>query len=255
MLLNGVAGIIPSMKDSKMRLDKFLTMNGFASRRDGRKFLKANELSVNGVVIKDPETKIYPEKDRLILNGEELSEPNYVYYALNKPKNVISTTADELGREDVTSFIDTPRMIYPIGRLDKDTTGLILLTDDGELTHQLTHPRYHVPKTYLLTIEGDVTEEQLETFRTGVPLKDGKTLPAEVSLIPQKNEQTILQMTIHEGRNRQIRRMCEKVGIELIDLQRVSFGPISLEDLPEGEYRELREEEIKNVTRLYKCLG
>lgn len=240
------------MSEKKVRLDKFLALNGFSPRRSARKFLKEHEFRINGVEIRDPDTKFDLEKDVLLLDGEEIQESRYVYYALHKAKNVISTTSDELGREDVTSSIATPRKIYPIGRLDKETTGLILLTDDGELTHQLTHPRFHVEKVYLLTIEGSVNNEQIENLRDGVKLKDGKTLPAKVEVVSAENGKTILQMGITEGRNRQIRRMCLNVGIELLDLQRIAFGPVTLGTLTEGQYRELTTEEITSLQELVR---
>ena len=241
------------MKEKNVvRLDKFLANSGFSSRRSVRKFLKENVLTVNGVEVRDPEMKVAPEKDSLVLNGEEIREERFVYYVLNKPKNVISTTSDELGREDVTAFIETGRTIYPIGRLDKDTAGLILLTDDGELTHQLTHPRYHVEKVYRLTIDGTVSDEQLETLRTGVALKDGKTLPAKVKVISSDKGQTMLELGIIEGRNRQIRRMCWKLEINLLELKRIAFGPINLGELTEGEYRELGEKEIEALREIVK---
>jgi pseudouridine synthase len=214
--------------------------------------LKENALTINGTNVTTPETKIDPSIDTITLNGEARTEGLFVYYLLHKPKNVISTTSDELGREDVTSLIQTNREIFPVGRLDKDTTGIILLTDDGELAHQLTHPRYHVPKTYHLTIKGNVTDEQLQTLRTGVELNDGKTLSAEVGLLSSENEQTMLEMTIIEGRNRQIRRMCGVVGINLVELHRVSFGSITLSDMTEKDYRELTADEIEILREMVK---
>jgi 23S rRNA pseudouridine2605 synthase len=237
-----------------IRLDKFLTTSGLASRRGSRKFLKENELLVNGMIVTDPTVKIDTENDVLQLNGKNLDEKRFVYFALHKPLNVISTTSDELGREDVTSLIETGRTIFPVGRLDKDTTGIILLTDDGELTHQLTHPRYHVPKVYRLTIDGTVTKEQLNTLQHGVELNDGKTLPAIAKVIAEEKGKTVLELTIREGRNRQVRRMCGVVGIKLEALERIAFGPVLLGDLKEKEYRELTDEEVaalKHATRTH----
>lgn len=237
-------------KNSSIRVDKYLSETGLSSRRNARRFLKENALTINGTNVTTPETKIDPAIDTITLNGEARTEGLFVYYLLHKPKNVISTTSDELGREDVTSNIQTTRAIYPVGRLDKDTTGIILLTDDGELTHQLTHPKYHVPKVYRLTIAGMVSKDQLETLRDGVDLNDGKTLPAEVSVVTASKDETVLKLTIHEGRNRQVRRMCLVTGIKLINLARVKFGPVELGDLPEGEHRELTGEEVEKLRKV-----
>lgn len=233
------------MKHSAVqRVDKYLANRGLSPRRSSRKFLRENELLVNGTRVTNPDLKIDLEKDAIMINGETLEESVFVYYMLHKPKNVISTTDDELGREDVTTLIPTDRAIYPIGRLDKDTTGLIILTDDGELTHQLTHPKYHVPKVYELTVDADIDEEKLEILRNGVPLNDGMTLPAIVSKKGKVGEKVIYEMIIREGRNRQIRRMCLVVGIHLNELHRVTFGPVELGELAVGTYRALSPEEV-----------
>lgn len=149
-----------------------------------------------------------------------------------------------MGRENVLSLVPTDIRVYPVGRLDKDTTGLLILTNDGALTHKLIHPKYHVPKTYRLTIFGVPTNAQLMAFRKGVLLEDGITSPAEVSLISQKEESSILEVILHEGRNRQIRRMCETVGIGLLELERIAFGPLTLGSLASGTYRKLRDNEV-----------
>ena len=152
---------------------------------------------------------------------------------------------DRFGRKNVVSFIETNERIYPVGRLDKDTSGLLLLTNDGELTDHLIHPRYHVDKIYCLRIRGQANDAQLKALRNGVLLEDGITSPAKVSVLKISGTASELEMIIHEGRNRQIRRMCETVGITLLELQRIKFGPISLGKIKEGEYRILTENEIR----------
>lgn len=240
------------MEDTTIRLDKFLANAGVSSRREIKILLKTQNLTVNGKRITESGMHIHPEKDIILLNGKKITKPGFVYFLLNKPMGYISTTADEYGRDNVISLIDATERIYPIGRLDKDTHGLLILTNDGEITHKLTHPRYHVPKVYRLIIAGKPTERQLELLRTGIMLEDGITLPAEVQVlktaIPHsmrdlKVTSTVL-ITLHEGRNRQIRRMCDTVGIDLLDLERIAFGPIKLGSLPTGEYRKLSEKEI-----------
>lgn len=231
------------MTDTTIRLDKLLSNNGLASRRGIKQFLKANDVLINGK--RATESGIRVEKDdKVLINGEQLKKSGFVYFLLNKPMGIISTTSDELFRETVTSLIDTPHRIYPVGRLDKDTHGLLLLTNDGELTHKLIHPRYHVPKVYRLTISGRLDKQQLERFRDGILLNDGPTLPAGVKLVTEDKTQTIVEVTLHEGRNRQIRRMCEALQLELLDLQRISFGPLLLGTIKLGEYRTLANKEI-----------
>jgi 23S rRNA pseudouridine2605 synthase len=235
------------MEDKTIRLNKYLANLGIASRRDIKTFLKSQNVTVNGERINEAGFRVDPQKDEIRINGKEIKQPELVYYLINKPKGVVSTTADEYGRKNVISLIPTEERIYPVGRLDKDTTGLLILTNDGELTNQLIHPRYHVDKIYRLQIAGMITKEQLRALRNGVLLDDGITYPASVVITKSNNANTFLEMTIHEGRNRQIRRMCETVGIKLLELQRVKFGSLSLGNLPIGKFRKLKKEEIASL--------
>lgn len=232
------------------RIDKFLSHAGIAPRSKIKKMLKEYSVCVNGKKITSTGERIDPEKDEVTLDGEKISSEKPVYFLLNKPAGYISTVSDYLGRENVTDLIDTDKKIYPVGRLDKDTHGLILLTNDGELTHKLIHPKFHIDKTYHLTLAQIPADEQLKALREGVLLKDGITLPATVEI--RKEDPVILEVTIHEGRNRQIRRMCETVGLTLLDLARVKFGHIELGELRAGEYRELTEKEIAQLYALTK---
>lgn len=232
------------MEDSTTRLNKYLANLGVASRRDIKSLLKHQVVTVNGERIKESGFRINPEKDDVRINGDKIKAPELVYFLINKPKGVVSTTEDEYGRKNVISLIKTKERIYPIGRLDKDTTGLLILTNDGTLTNLLTHPRFHVDKEYRLKIAGEISNEQIRALRNGVLLDDGITAPGRVSIIKSDKKTTLLVMTIHEGRNRQIRRMCETVGVTLIELQRIKFGPISLGGLAEGKFRILTQEEI-----------
>lgn len=235
------------MADMTVRLDKFLSNAGVLSRRGIKQFLKREHVAVNGERVTESGTRITAGKDVVTVNGKKITQQGFVYFMLNKPMGIISTTADEFARDTVVSLIDTTQRIYPIGRLDKDTHGLLILTNNGELTHQLTHPRYHVPKVYRLIVQGKVREQQLTAFHQGVLLSDGITLPAQTQVLSEKQGKTTLLVTLHEGRNRQIRRMCETVGITLLDLERISFGPIKLGNLPLGEYRTLTQEEIEKL--------
>ncbi|MGI8419596.1 MAG: pseudouridine synthase [Candidatus Levyibacteriota bacterium] len=236
------------MEETTIRINKYLANLGICSRRDVKQLLHTHTLTVNGERIKEPGTRINPYKDDVKFNGNKIKAPELVYYLINKPKGIISTTADEFGRKNVLSLITTRHRLYPVGRLDKDTTGLLLLTNDGALTNLLTHPKYHVDKVYALTIEGRATKEQLRALRNGVLLEDGITYPAEVKIVKENNMNSLLEMTIHEGRNRQIRRMCETVGVKLLELKRIKFGPINL-DIKVWKYRELTKKELNALRK------
>src|ERR1700722_18353813 len=166
--------------ENTQRLNKYLANLGYCSRRNVENFLKANNVTVNGKRIIEQGFRIDQKKDVILLNGKKMMQPKFVYYLLNKPKGIVSTTADEYGRKNVISLIPMKERIYPVGRLDKDTTGLLLLTNDGELTNHLIHPKYHVDKVYRLTIQGQANMAQLKALRDGVLLDDGITAPAKV---------------------------------------------------------------------------
>ncbi len=240
------------MQDTTIRINKYLANLGICARRDIKKLLKEQTVTVNGERVKEQGVRINPENDDIRLNGKRLKLPQLVYYLLNKPKGIISSVADEFGRKNVTSYIPTTERIYPVGRLDKDTTGLILLTNDGELTNHLTHPKYHVYKVYRLTVEGFVNKAQMRALQNGVLLDDGITAPAKVKIVKENNDLSYLEITLHEGRNRQIRRMCETVGITLVALDRIRFGPIDKGNIKEGKYRELTAKEIDALRQAVK---
>lgn len=228
-----------------IRVDKFLSNAGYASRRSIKRFLKENEVFLNDKRVKESGERLDLEKDKLKINGKNVKSEPLEYYLLNKPKGIISTSSDEFGRENVTNLIDTNKRVYPVGRLDKDTHGLILLTNDGELTHKLTHPKFHVAKTYELAIDGKISENKIEKLKNGIILNDGITLPAKVNVVKETETHTILHMEIFEGRYRQIRRMCDALFINLVDLERIQFGPIKINNLKEGAYRKLTPKEIE----------
>lgn len=237
------------MDKPTIRLDKFLANNGYASRRGVKDLLKYQNVMVNGKRVKESGTRIDLEKDEVKINGEKVKPSRFVYYLLNKPKGIISTSSDEFDRENVTNLVPSNQRIYPVGRLDKDTHGLILLTNDGELTHKLTHPKFHVPKKYILEIAGSVSDEKIEKLRRGVILSDGITQPAIVKRAKQTEKSVVLEMEISEGRYRQIRRMCQAIFLELINLKRIQFGPIKLGELKEGKYRNLSEREVDELRK------
>jgi 23S rRNA pseudouridine2605 synthase len=200
-------------------------------------------VTVAGKVVTDPARDV-DESSVVALDGELLAPEPHEVYALNKPRGVVSTARDTHGRRTVTEFVPTQRRLYPVGRLDADTTGLILLTNDGELANRLTHPRFEVEKTYRARVEpAPVPETALRSLREGVELEDGRTLPARVRQV----EPGLLEITIREGRNRQVRRMCEAVGHRVTALERTAFGPLRLEKLPEGEFRRLSPAEVERL--------
>ncbi len=228
-----------------MRLAKHLAHAGVASRRAAERLIADGRVAVNGQVVTDPARDV-AESDRVEVAGRAVEgvEPPVVY-ALNKPLGVISTTQDTHGRPTVVELVPAAGLrLYPVGRLDADSSGLILLTNDGRLANRLTHPRYEVPKTYLARVGGGrVEEDALRALRDGVELDDGLTAPARVRRV-KPNE---IELTIHEGRNRQVRRMCEAVGHPVLALERVAFGPLRLGDLAPGRHRRLSEAEIEHL--------
>lgn len=231
-----------------IRLDKFLANNGYASRRGIKDLLKYQTVTVNGTRVRESGTRINPT-DEIKINGKKIKTSKYVYFILNKPKGIISTSSDEFDRENVTDLVPSEQRVYPVGRLDKDTHGMILLTNDGELTHKLTHPKFHVSKKYILEIKGNVSDEKIKKLENGIILPDGITQPANVKKIKQTETSTILEMEIFEGRYRQIRRMCEAIFLPLLDLKRIQFGPIKIGELKEGKYRNLTEQEVESLRR------
>jgi 23S rRNA pseudouridine2605 synthase len=224
-----------------MRLAKFLAHAGVASRRAAAEIVRAGRVRVNGALERDPAREI--DGERVELDGNPVAGPQErVVYALNKPAGVVSTARDGHGRRTVVQLIpDETRRLYPVGRLDAQTTGLILLTNDGELANLLTHPRYEVRKTYRATVGGGaVSEAALAALRAGIELEDGRTAPARARLLARN----VIEIELREGRKRQVRRMCEAVGHPVQALERVRVGSLELGHLPAGAHRRLSEREI-----------
>ncbi|UGS35792.1 pseudouridine synthase [Capillimicrobium parvum] len=229
-----------------MRLSRYLAHGGVSSRRAAEELIRAGRVTVGGETVTDPARDV-GEHSGVAFDGAPVRPaPRTVVYVLNKPRGVVSTAKDTHGRRTVVELVRTPARIYPVGRLDADSTGLILLTDDGELANRLTHPRFEVPKTYLATVaRPPVREHELRKLREGVQLDDGRTTPARVRRISP----TQLEITIHEGRKRQIRRMLDAVGHPVKELQRIAFGPLRLTDLAEGASRRLTPAEVEQLRR------
>ena len=229
-----------------MRLQKYLARSGVASRRASEDIIVAGRVRVNGVVVNELGTKVMPGMDMVEVDGEAVLLPsNRVVIMLDKPAGVLSAMSDSHGGRCVSELIPTDEYagLFPVGRLDKDTTGLLLFTNDGELGNALIHPRHHIPKTYHAQVVGLVDEHALKTLREGVMLDDGITQPAEVEVLEQGKKTTLLQITIYEGRNRQVRRMGDAVGHPVQTLRRIALGPLSLSGLTQGHWRSLTEDE------------
>jgi 23S rRNA pseudouridine2605 synthase len=228
-----------------MRLAKHLAHAGVASRRAAEQLIFDGRVTVGGKVVKDPATDVDGSKP-ITVDGRPVggTEQERAVYILNKPAGVVSTSHDTHGRKTVVDLIHADRRLYPVGRLDADTTGLILLTDDGELAHRLTHPSFEVPKTYRAVVRNPpVREPALRKLREGIELDDGRTSPAKVRRISSGE----LEITIHEGRKRQVRRMCEAIGHRVESLDRVAFGPLRLGNLPVGGHRRLTAAEVERL--------
>ncbi len=234
-----------------MRLAKFLAHAGVASRRSAETLIAAGRVSVGGEVVTDPARDV-DEHSGVALDGRPLAgaEPR-VLYALNKPVGVVSTARDTHGRPTVTGLVPAGGLrLYPVGRLDIDSSGLILLTNDGELANRLTHPRFEVPKTYRARLDaGPIAESALRALRTGVTLEDGRTAPARVRRVGGRGS-NVIELTIHEGRNRQVRRMCQTVGHPVLELERTRFGPLALDGLAVGAHRRLADAEVERLRAL-----
>jgi 23S rRNA pseudouridine2605 synthase len=228
------------------RLQKYLARSGIASRRGAEEMIKQGLVRVNGQVVTEMGIQVEPGKDKIEVQNKVVQpEEKKVYLLFNKPLRVVTTLADPQGRTKVIDFCQgVKERVYPVGRLDYNTEGLLLLTNDGELAYRLTHPRYQVAKTYLVSLQGYVVNHVLKKLEKGVELEDGITQPAVVKVLQKEQAETIIELTIKEGRNRQVRRMCEKIGHPVIFLKRIAFAGLKLGDLATGQYRYLNELEV-----------
>ncbi|AXH99501.1 rRNA pseudouridine synthase [Sporosarcina sp. PTS2304] len=236
-----------------MRLDKLLSNTGYGSRKEVRQLLKKGMIRVNGTVVKDPAQHVDSESDAISLLGEEVIYREFIYLMMHKPPGVLSATEDTRDRTVVDLLRNEERHFepFPVGRLDKDTEGLLLLTNDGKLAHNLLSPKKEVPKTYFAKVAGHVTQEDAEAFAGGVILDDGyETKPGMLTIL-HSDEISEIELTITEGKFHQVKRMFEAVGKKVIYLKRVTMGPLVLdEELPMGEYRELTVEELQMLVKV-----
>nr|WP_300095107.1 pseudouridine synthase [Sedimentibacter sp.] len=227
------------------RLQKYIARCGVSSRRKAEELILNGCVKVNGAVVTELGTKINPEKDFVTVDNKKISETkNLVYIKLYKPEGYVTTVKDQFGRKTVLDLININERIYPIGRLDYNTSGLLLLTNDGDLANKLMHPKYHIYKTYVAEVEGRISEEAIMKLKSGVKIEDYKTAPARVNLISVSGNSSVVQVSIYEGKNRQVRKMLDAVGHSVRSLKRISFGKINLDDLKPGSWVHLNEEEI-----------
>jgi 23S rRNA pseudouridine2605 synthase len=231
--------------DSGERLQKVLARAGIASRRGAEELIAAGRVRVNGAPAQLGQ-RVDAERDRIEVDGALVGvREGLVHYLLNKPAGVVTTASDPQGRATVVSLVPGEPRVFPVGRLDADTEGLLLLTNDGDLTHRLTHPSFGVEKEYVAEVSGRPSRAAVRALREGVELDDGRTAPAQVALV----EPNVLRITIHEGRNRQVRRMCEAIGHPVVRLVRTRIGPLTDRRLRPGRWRELTTAEVRALER------
>lgn len=235
----------------EIRLQKYLANNGIASRRKCEELIMQGRVKVNGEVVTELGTKINPDKDIIEYNGKTIKNTNteHTYILLNKPIDYVTTVKDQFNRNTVLDLVKTNKRLVPVGRLDMYTSGAIILTDDGDFVYKITHPKHEIPKTYNVTVVGKVTGEEVEQLKNGVDIGDFVTSKAEVKILKIDEQKNIsrLQITIHEGKNRQIRRMCEAIGKKVISLHRSKIGNLTVKDLPLGAWRYLTKKEIETL--------
>ncbi|MBQ4128911.1 MAG: rRNA pseudouridine synthase [Ruminococcus sp.] len=239
------------MKREFVRLQKMLADCGVDSRRKCEELIRKGVVKVNGKVAQIGD-KVDPYADKVYVRGKRVTgsaKPSHRYIMLNKPRGYVTTMHDERGRKCILELIgDIEQRVYPIGRLDKDSEGLLLLTNDGEFANHIMHPKKHINKVYRVTVRPSINEEQVEKLQTGVILDGRKTAPAQVRVVTKQEGRVVLEMVLREGRNRQIRRMCESLGLEVARLKRVAIGTVKLGGLKQGMYRDLSADEVKRLS-------
>ena len=231
-----------------MRIQKFLSRAGVASRRMAEEWMQAGRVRVNGEVVTELGSRIDPAEDTVEVDGKVVTRPPPRWILLHKPRGFLTTRKDPRGRPTVYDLIpDRFRGLRYVGRLDQDTEGLLLLTNEGDTLHRLLHPSYEVEREYRVTVEGHVEEETLEDLESGVTLEDGEARAVRARVLEEAGHGSVLELVLREGRKREVRRMCEAVGHPVTHLLRVRFGPVDLGDLPPGEWRDLTPEEVRTV--------
>ncbi len=237
-----------------MRLNKFIAEAGLMSRRKADELIVSGVVRVNGEVVTQLGTKVRPAQDKVSVRGTPIEiQRHLVYILLNKPKDCITSTDDERGRHTVMELVPEEPRVYPVGRLDRNTTGALLLTNDGELANRLMHPSFHAPKSYIVEVEQAVQAKAIEALRRGVKLEDGMTAPADAEVLDPPTSH-VIGIVIREGRNRQVRRMIETLGYTIRKLDRIAFADLTLTGLRRGAWRYLEEHEVKRLKNLVRQL-
>jgi pseudouridine synthase len=226
------------------RINRFLAGAGYGSRRAVEQLVTAGRVTVNGTVERSLSRRIAPG-DAVAVDGQPVASERPVYLLLHKPRGVVTTASDPQGRPTVLDLVRRPERVFPVGRLDRDTTGALLLTNDGDLAHVLAHPRHGVAKAYRATVRGAIGDDALQALRDGIELDGRRTAPAEVRLVSRGPQRSVVDLVLHEGRNRQVRRMCEAVGHPVQRLVRVRIGPLTDRRLRPGTWRELTSAELR----------
>lgn len=236
---------------NKERLQKVIAASGYTSRRKAETLILENKVKVDGKVVNELGTRVSPNAI-IHVNGVLISKEEKVYYVINKPKNVLSSVSDDRNRPVIVDYIAEERRVYPVGRLDYDTTGLLMLTNDGNFTNAMIHPSFNIEKVYDAVLDNIVTVAMIKQLEAGVMLDDYKTMPAKVKVLrhDKKRKMSNVRITISEGRNRQVKRMFEAVGVNVVRLHRRSFGFLTLEGLDIGEYRRIKPFEVINLMKL-----
>lgn len=234
---------------NEVRLQKFMAECGVASRRKCEEIIEQGKVKVNGHVAHIGD-KVNPKKDLVTVRGKKINKDERKYYImLNKPRGYVTTVSDELGRKTVMDLVDVDARVYPVGRLDKDSEGLLILTNDGSFANALTHPKHNYAKVYRVTVRPAVNDEILNKLRSGIEIDGRKTAPCDVNIITEEEGRVVLEFILREGRNRQIRKMCEAVNLEVARLKRISIGPVKLGMLQTGKTRRLTDNEVKKLLR------
>lgn len=243
-----------SKKNEPVRLQKYMADCGVASRRKSEELIAAGKVKVNGLTANIGD-KIDPKNDTVTVGGRKIAaQTNYVYLMLNKPRGYVTTMSDEMERKCVAELVkDVGARVYPVGRLDRDSEGLLLVTNDGEFANAITHPSRHIAKTYRVSVKPKITEEQLTVLTSSMMINGRETLPADVRIISNEPEKSVLEIILYEGRNRQIRRLCEEAGLETARLKRLAIGQLELGHLRPGEYRSLTHDEVSLLKRQSGC--
>ena len=238
--------------EESIRLQKFLANSGVASRRKAEELIKDGKVKVNGEVIKELGTKVNPAVDKVEYCGNPVFSSNkFVYILLNKPIGYVTTAKDQFDRDSVLDLVKVKERVVPVGRLDMYTSGALILTNDGDFVYKVTHPKHEITKTYTVTVRGIIENDAVEKLRNGVEIEDYKTRPAKVKILKTDEEKNIsrLEITIHEGKNRQVRKMCEAVGSKVVALHRSKIGDIGVKDLKLGTWRYLKDFEVKKILK------